>query len=69
MGSKTVDRVRIALDRHTGVPAEPTVKKRKKVRMCDVVAATPEDKLGTVCHASIAGTVTDVTDRYVEITR
>jgi len=67
-GMKSVKRVRIMLDRHTGVSAVPTVKKGKKVRMCDVVAATPEDRLGTVYHASMAGTVTEVSDRCVEIT-
>lgn len=67
-GMKSVGRVRIALNRHTGVPAAPTVKRGRKVRMCDVVAETPEDKLGTVYHASMAGTVTEVNDRYVEIT-
>jgi Na+-translocating ferredoxin:NAD+ oxidoreductase RnfC subunit len=67
-GVKSVEKVRIPLDRHTGAPAVPSVKKGEKVRMCDVVAATPADKLGAVYHASMAGTVTGVTEKWVEIT-
>jgi Na+-translocating ferredoxin:NAD+ oxidoreductase RnfC subunit len=67
VGARRVEKVRIPLTRHTGAPAVPSVKKGDKVRMCDVVAATPEDKLGAVYHASMAGTVTQVTMRCVEI--
>ena len=67
VGKQSVEKVRIPLGRHTGAPAVPSVKKGDKVRMCDVVAATPADKLGAVYHASMAGTVTEVTARWVEI--
>ena len=67
-GKKSAGMVRIPLARHTGAPAVPSVRKGEKVRACDVVAASPADKLGTVCHASIAGTVTAVTEKWVEIT-
>lgn len=67
-GIKTVEKVRIPLGRHTGAPAIPSVSIGQKVRMTDVIAETPEEKLGTVYHASIAGKVTDVTGYWVEIT-
>jgi Na+-translocating ferredoxin:NAD+ oxidoreductase RnfC subunit len=66
-GMKEAERVRIPLNRHTGAPAVPTVVKGQKVKMCDVVAETPKDKLGCAYHASIAGKVTDVTEYWVEI--
>lgn len=62
-----VSRVRVPLTRHTGVPARATVKRGSKVRPGDVIADVPEGELGARCHASIAGTVVDVADKYVEI--
>lgn len=68
-GKKTVDYVRIPLTRHAGAPAIPTVRLKQRVKMCDVIAASPEGKLGTVCHASIGGQVTEITDYWMEITK
>ena len=59
--------VRVPLRRHTGAAAVPAVKKGEKVKMGDVIAATPADKLGAVCHASIAGMVTAVNENWIEI--
>ena len=67
MGYKSVDRVRIPLKRHTGVPALSKVVPGEKVRMGDVIAASPPDKLGAVYHASIAGKITEITDEWIEI--
>jgi Na+-translocating ferredoxin:NAD+ oxidoreductase RnfC subunit len=66
-GYKAVDRVRIPLNRHTGVPAVPRVVPGEKVKMGDVIAASPMDKVGAVYHASIAGRVTEVTSNWIEI--
>jgi Na+-translocating ferredoxin:NAD+ oxidoreductase RnfC subunit len=66
-GYKSPDRVRIPLNRHTGVPAMPKVVPGEKVKMGDVIAASPLDKLGAVYHASIAGKVTEVTSDWIEI--
>jgi Na+-translocating ferredoxin:NAD+ oxidoreductase RnfC subunit len=66
-GQQRVRLVRIPLNRHVGVPAVPSVDVGQKVRMCDVIAASPEDKLGAFYHASIAGKVTKITTDYVEI--
>ncbi|MCK4760811.1 MAG: SLBB domain-containing protein [Candidatus Aminicenantes bacterium] len=67
LGAGRVGQVRIALDRHTGVPAQPRVAPGEKVRMGDVIAASPAGETGTVYHASIAGQVTEVTDTIIEI--
>lgn len=67
-GEYETKRVRVPLTKHAGAPAIPMVKRGQRLRMCDVIAESPKDKLGTVCHASISGTVTDITNTYVEIT-
>jgi Na+-translocating ferredoxin:NAD+ oxidoreductase RnfC subunit len=66
-GYKSPGRVRIPLNRHTGVPAMPKVVPGEKVKMGDVIAASPLDKVGAVYHASIAGKVTEVTLDWIEI--
>jgi len=66
-GYRSVGRVRVPLNRHTGVPAEPTVTPGRKVKMGDVIAASPSDKTGAVYHAPIAGTVTEITGTWIEI--
>lgn len=66
-GKKEVACVKIALNKHLGAPAIPQVQRGQKVRMSDVVAASPRDQLGAMYHASIAGTVMEVTDEYVKI--
>lgn len=67
LGRQTVSNVRIPLDRHAGAPALPMVELGQTVAMGDVIAASPEEGLGTVCHASIAGTVTDIAAEWIEI--
>ena len=67
-GVKTVKKVKISLHKHVGVPAIPNVVLGQKVRMCDIIAASPDDKLGSVYHASIEGKVTDISETLVEIT-
>lgn len=66
-GYRSVDRVRVPLDRHTGVPAAPTVTPGQEVKMGDVIAASPPDKTGALYHASIAGTVTEIAGAWIEI--
>jgi len=45
------------------------VKNGEKVKMGDVIAATPAEKLGAVCHASITGRVTGVNEDWIEISK
>jgi Na+-translocating ferredoxin:NAD+ oxidoreductase RnfC subunit len=66
-GYYEAQRVRVPLRRHNGAPAVPLVKNGDRVEMGDVIAAPPADKLGAVCHASIAGRVAAVNDDWIEI--
>ena len=64
------ERVRIRLLQHAGKPAAPVVATGRpgegRARRSGVVAA---EDLGANVHASIDGTVSAVTDSYVEIAR
>lgn len=63
------DTVRIALRMGVGAPSVPTVKTGDKVRKNQLIADIAEKKLGVKMHASISGTVTEITDEYIEIRR
>lgn len=65
--SPAVAKVRIALNKHIGAKAVPTVNLGAEVKRCDIIAASPESAMGSVYHASIAGKITDVTEEYIEI--
>jgi Na+-translocating ferredoxin:NAD+ oxidoreductase RnfC subunit len=60
-------RVRILLSQHAGKPAGAVVKPGEKVKQGAVVGRVPPRELGADVHASIAGTVSRVTDAWVEI--
>ena len=60
-------RVRVMMAQHIGVPCAPSVKEGQRVEKGAVVGDVPADKLGCPVHASIAGTVSRVNERYVEI--
>ena len=59
------DRVSIPLKMSAGAAAEPRVRVGDAVREGDLIAAIPDGKLGANVHASIAGTVTEISDRIV----
>ncbi len=59
--------VRLPLKEHIGAPSMPVVGKGGKVEKGQLIAQIPEGKLGARVHASISGTVSAVTDRYIEI--
>ena len=63
------DSVRIALRMGVGAPSVPTVAVGDKVRKNQLIADIAEKKLGVKMHASISGTVTEITDDYIEIRR
>jgi Na+-translocating ferredoxin:NAD+ oxidoreductase RnfC subunit len=67
-GVQPVRKVRISLNKHAGRPALPKAQMGQKVKMCDIIASTPEDVLETVYHASIDGKITDVNNEWIEIT-
>jgi Na+-translocating ferredoxin:NAD+ oxidoreductase RnfC subunit len=59
--------VYIQLSQHVGKPASATVNVGDKVKAGQVVAQTAYTDLGTTMHASINGTVKEITDRFVVI--
>ena len=59
--------VRINLSQHIGAPAQAVVASGDMVS-AQAVVAKAADGLSVNIHASVAGKVTDVTDKYIEIT-
>jgi Na+-translocating ferredoxin:NAD+ oxidoreductase RnfC subunit len=59
--------VRIKLLQHVGKPATAVVKAGDKVKRGTTVGRVADSDLGADVHASIAGTVKQVTDTWVEI--
>ena len=59
--------VKIPLKMHIGAPSVPVVGQGSAVSKGQLVADIPEGALGAKIHASISGTVTDITDTYIEI--
>ena len=59
--------VRIMLSQSIGVPATASVKPGDAVKVGDVIGTAAEGKLSMPVHASIDGTVTEVTPKYVVI--
>jgi Na+-translocating ferredoxin:NAD+ oxidoreductase RnfC subunit len=62
-------RVRIKLSQHAGKPAVAAVARGDKVEKGAVIGRVAAEDLGANIHASIAGSVSAVTDSYVEIVR
>lgn len=62
-------KVYIELKQHVGAPATALVKKGDKVKVGDIVAQTPPEALGTTMHASVNGTVSEVNNRFIIISR
>ncbi len=61
------DRVKVPLHQHVGAPAQPVVEQNQEVEKGDLIGEIPEGVLGARVHASIGGTVVQVTDNYIEI--
>lgn len=61
------DHVKIMLSQHIGAPASAVVKVGDKVQVGQVIGQVGDDKLGVCIHASMSGTVTEVTDKAVTI--
>lgn len=64
----TVDKVRIGLRQHIGLPASPLKSVGDAVTAGDLVASVQEGKLGANIHASIDGRISEITADYIEIT-
>ena len=59
--------VRLPLRMHIGAPSVPVVRPGETVKKGQLIADIPEGKLGAKLHASIDGTVSAVTEQYIEI--
>lgn len=57
--------VRIPLAQHIGKPSEPVVAVGQTVEKGDLIARVPENSLGANIHASINGTVVEITTHIV----
>lgn len=62
-----IKEVKLMLRQNIGAPCIPSVKVGDVVTLGQQIAAPPEGALGTCLHASIAGTITAVTDNFVSI--
>ncbi len=65
---RAVRKVRVPLNKHAGAPVVPLVNLGQVVTRCDIIARTPDDKLGSIYHASIGGKITVVNRDFIEIT-
>ncbi|MFR7992940.1 MAG: 4Fe-4S dicluster domain-containing protein [Lachnospiraceae bacterium] len=59
--------VTLSLRQSIGAPCVPCVKKGEQVSAGQLIGQPPEGALGVCLHASISGTVTDVTDQAIMI--
>ena len=59
--------VRIMLSQHIGAPAQPIVSKGDKVEKDQPIAQPAEGKLGVYIHTPFAGTVSEVTDKFIKV--
>ena len=62
-----VKRLVIALLQHIGAPAKPIVEKGDKVSAGQLIAKPADDALSVGIHASLSGTVTQVTEKNIII--
>ncbi|MGI5874765.1 MAG: 4Fe-4S dicluster domain-containing protein [Bacillota bacterium] len=61
------DTVKIPLKQHVGAPSKPIVQVGDSVKRGDMIGEIPADALGAPVHASIDGTVTEITDSVIVI--
>jgi Na+-translocating ferredoxin:NAD+ oxidoreductase RnfC subunit len=61
--------VYIAKSQHVGAPAISVVSVGEHVSEGQLLGKIPDDSLGAVIHASISGTIVEVTDDYIAIRR
>lgn len=61
--------VYIAKSQHVGAPAIPIVSIGDRVTLGQVIGEIPEDKLGATIHASISGTIENITNDFIAIRR
>lgn len=57
----------IMMNQHIGAPCKPIIKLNEKVNAGQIIAKSPDDKIGSVTHSSINGIITEITDTYIKI--
>ena len=62
-------KVKINLTQSIGAPAVPCVKISDKVKLGDVIATAQENALSLPIHSSIDGIVTDITEKFIIISK
>ena len=62
-------KVKINLTQSIGAPAVPSVKISDKVKLGDVIATAQENALSLPVHSSIDGIVTDITEKFIIISK
>lgn len=60
-------RVTLMLSQNIGAPVSPVVQVGDKVKAGDVIGQPPKEALGVNLHASISGTVTEITEKAIII--
>lgn len=61
------EHLRIDLRQHIGAPALPVVSVGQQVTAGQLIGEIPDNKLGAAVHASLAGTVIEITDNFIVI--
>lgn len=67
--SKTFDKVFVKLQQHIGAPSVPVVQVGDTVVKGQLVAQIKENALGANIHASIDGTIMDITENHIMIAK
>lgn len=63
----SIEKVKIPLSQHVGMKAVSVVLENQRIKKGDLIGDVPLDSLGARIHASITGTVTEVSDDYIVI--
>lgn len=63
------EEVVIQLKQHVGKPAVPVVNENSQVNKNDIIADVDEGEMGALIHASISGTVKEITNEFIRIKR
>ena len=59
--------VTLLLSQNIGAPCSPVVKVGDQVKAGDVIGQPPKEALGVNLHASISGTVKEISDKAIVI--
>jgi Na+-translocating ferredoxin:NAD+ oxidoreductase RnfC subunit len=63
------EEVHVLRSQHVGAPATSVVSVGAHVEEGDLIGDIPEGSLGAPIHASISGTITEITNEFISIRR